>query len=76
MKLLITTLVITCLFSHGYAGDSTIVYLWPGGVPVQQVPKHPTQVADDHGGNVIRLTDVTNPSQKVCRISKITVAYL
>lgn len=62
MKLLITTLVITCLFSHAYARNSTIVYLWPGAVPGQQVAKYPPKVTDDHSGNIIRLTDVTNPS--------------
>ncbi len=47
---------------HAFAGDSTIVHLWPGDVPGEKDTKHPAIVTDNHQGNVIRLTDVTDPT--------------
>lgn len=56
------SVALTCIFFNGYAQDSTIIYLWSGPVPGQKVPKHSASITGDHNGNVIRLTDVTNPS--------------
>jgi acetyl esterase/lipase len=39
----------------------TKVYLWPGAVPGETEAKHEPVLAENQSGNVIRVTNVTNP---------------
>ncbi len=41
------------------------IFLWPNNVPDQISPKHPAVVKKGANDNVIRLTDITNPSLTV-----------
>ena len=40
----------------------TKVYLWPGAVPGETEAKHEPVLAENQSGNVIRVTNVTNPA--------------
>lgn len=48
---------------HAQAGNT--IYLWPDEVPGEKEAKHAPVQTDNTTGDVIRLTDVTNPSLKV-----------
>jgi acetyl esterase/lipase len=50
------------LSTGGYSQQSVPVYLWPDRVPGQKEAKHPPVQTPNISGNVIRLTDVTNPA--------------
>jgi acetyl esterase/lipase len=41
------------------------IYLWPGSVPGEKEPKHEPVLAENQSGNVIRMTNVTNPAMLV-----------
>lgn len=45
---------------HAQAGNT--IYLWPNEVPGEKMVKHAPVQTDNTNGNVIRLTDVTNPA--------------
>lgn len=52
----------TTVFAVCYAQDSSLIYLWPKKVPGEKEAKHPAKVTSNNDGDVIRLTDVTNPT--------------
>lgn len=54
--------IVVILTTVGYSQPSVPVYLWPDKVPGQQEVKHPPVQTPNTSGNVIRLTDVTNPA--------------
>ena len=41
------------------------IYLWPGAVPGETEAKHEPVLADNQSGNVLRVTNVTNPAMLV-----------
>jgi len=47
------------------AQTGNTIFLWPNEVPGETNPKHEPVQTDNTSGNVIRLTDVTNPSLTV-----------
>jgi acetyl esterase/lipase len=51
----------------GYTQPADTLYLWPGKVPGESGPKHDPVQTPNTKGNVIRLTDVTNPMLIVFR---------
>lgn len=51
------------LFSFVVSGQTVdTVFLWPNKVPGETNPKHEPVQIENTNGNVIRLTDITNPS--------------
>ncbi len=62
-----TRLVLIAVFmaSAAFAQEKTIIHLWPGQVPGENTPKHPAVVTPDSSNQVIRLTDVTDPTLTV-----------
>jgi|TARA_B110000495_G_scaffold196806_1_gene206175 acetyl esterase/lipase len=56
--------IVASLFVAGQTlaqGNKTI-YLWPGQVPGETEAKHDPVQTDNTSGNVIRITDITNPA--------------
>jgi len=49
----------------GFSQNPTPVYLWPGNVPGETESKHEPVRTPNTNGDVIRLTDVTNPAFQV-----------
>ncbi|MCG9793088.1 alpha/beta hydrolase [Flavobacterium algicola] len=47
------------------AQNNEIIYLWNTAVPDETEEKHPARQTDNVSGNVMRLTDVTNPTLTV-----------
>lgn len=63
MKLqLIFLLLLSITTTIGFAQTRDTLYLWPGAVPGESLPKSNPVVTDNTSGNVTRLTDVTNPA--------------
>lgn len=62
MKELTILLVLISMFFNSHAQDSSVIYLWPGKVPGENVMKNSPKITDNHSGDVIRLTDITDPS--------------
>ena len=58
------------IFSCGYSQKSEPVYLWPDKVPGETENKHEPVQTPNNEGEVIRLTDVTNPAFFVFKPSK------
>lgn len=59
-------MVTLLLFSiSGTAQTEEVIYLWPDTVPGETEVKHAPLQTKDTTGNVIRLTNVTNPSMTV-----------
>lgn len=52
-------ILFTCISS---AQNNNIIELWPNEVPLEKGVKKPARQTENHSGNVIRLTDVTNPN--------------
>ena len=48
--------------SVNYTQTSETIYLWPGKVPNENEEKHDPVQTSNTGGNVVRLTDITNPA--------------
>lgn len=65
MRSLFLSLVFISMFTQSRSQDSTIIHLWPGQVPGLSAEKHPARVTDDHSRDVVRLTDVTDPTLTV-----------
>ncbi|SFZ94605.1 Acetyl esterase/lipase [Flaviramulus basaltis] len=55
------SIIILFFSSLAYSQTEETIYLWPNDVPGEKDTKHPPRQTDDISGNVIRLTDVTNP---------------
>lgn len=55
----ITTFLFAMLTSFSQSND--VIHLWKNKVPGEDSAKHPARVYPDDRGNVIRLTDITDP---------------
>nr|WP_319272739.1 alpha/beta hydrolase [uncultured Draconibacterium sp.] len=65
MKFALPFIVFVLFVFSAQAQNNETIYLWPGDVPGETGAKHePVQTADT-SGNIIRLTDVTNPAMIV-----------
>jgi acetyl esterase/lipase len=62
MKSQLTFILIFSLTLIGFAQTRDTLYLWPGAVPGETLPKSNPVQTDNTSGNVTRLTDVTNPA--------------
>lgn len=62
MKLVFTSIVILFFTVTNYAQVSDTIYLWTGKVPGEIKAKHDPVKTSNTSGDVIRLTDVTNPA--------------
>lgn len=62
MKILLVLIAFTMLSMSSYSQKPEPVYLWPGQVPAETGNKHEPVQTPNKEGEVIRLTDVTNPS--------------
>ncbi len=60
MRIILILLFLIFSFSLSAQKRDTII-LWPDEVPGETEAKHPAVQNDNTSGNVIRLTDVTNP---------------
>ena len=63
-KILLLTFLVSFKFL-AYGQESSPVYIWPDKVPGETVAKHGPVQTPNREGNVIRLTDVTNPAYYV-----------
>ncbi len=61
MKYIILTILFLLIIDDISAQNQQIIHLWPGDVPGEKEAKHEAVVTDNKKGNVIRLTDVTDP---------------
>lgn len=61
--LLLFLLVISMLTMQAQTNE--VIYLWPDAVPNEKEAKHAPEVSENTDGNVLRLTNVTNPSLTV-----------
>ncbi|WP_375583582.1 alpha/beta hydrolase [Cyclobacterium xiamenense] len=62
MKTCFTCFVLLIFSAIGNAQGTDTLYLWPGTVPGETMAKHPPVQTPNTSGNVIRLTDVTDPA--------------
>lgn len=62
MRILILLFVSLFFTFTNFAQTKDTIYLWPGKVPGESEPKHDPLQTSNTRGNVIRLTDVTNPA--------------
>jgi acetyl esterase/lipase len=62
MKLQLIFLLLLSCTTMGFAQTRDTLYLWPGAVPGESLPKSTPVKTDNTSGNVTRLTDVTNPA--------------
>jgi acetyl esterase/lipase len=69
-KLLFTIIIILFSFSMIQAQKRDTVYLWPDKVPGENEAKHMPVQTDNIKGNVVRLTNVTNPALVVFEPAK------
>lgn len=61
------TFLLLILFPMTVLGQdsNSVIKLWKDHVPGETEAKHPARETDDHSGDVIRLTDVTDPQMTV-----------
>ena len=64
----VTVIVLFTCFSHSQTRDT--IYIWPNEVPGEREAKHPPVQMDNMSGNVIRLTNITNPTLTVFKPKK------
>lgn len=62
MKLQLIFLLLFSFTTMVFAQTRDTLYLWPGEVPGESMPKSNPIQTDNTSGNVTRLTDVTNPA--------------
>ena len=62
MKLLLIFILLFSFTTMGFAQTKDTLYLWPGAVPGESIAKSNPIQTDNTSGNVMRLTDVTNPA--------------
>ena len=62
MKLLSAFFILTMIVNFGFSQNPTPVYLWPDKVPGETEAKHDPVQSPKKEGDVIRLTDITNPA--------------
>lgn len=49
------------------AQQGEVVHIWPGNVPGEKSVKHPAELYPDSSGNVVRVTNITDPVMTVFR---------
>ena len=64
MKLSLTIFAITIGLSV-FSQTNEIIHLWPGQVPGEKEAKHPPVQTDNTSGNVLRISDITDPAMVV-----------
>ena len=62
LSLIILMIVVISLPGINYAQTNDTIYLWPDKVPGETEAKHKAVQTANTNGNVIRLTDVTDPA--------------
>lgn len=62
MKNILAIAISLFITSQTLAQGSETIYLWPGQVPGETEAKHDPVQTDNTSGNVIRITDITNPA--------------
>jgi acetyl esterase/lipase len=62
MKMPLASLLFVCLTFFSFGQMSQPVYLWPDKVPGETEAKHDPVQTPNKDGDVVRLTDVTNPA--------------
>ncbi|PCJ98739.1 MAG: xylanase [Flavobacteriaceae bacterium] len=67
MKKHIVSLLFLLSISMGYAQTKEVIYLWPNQVPNEQASKSRPIQTPDTSRNVVRITNITNPSLTVYR---------
>lgn len=70
MRILLVLITFTMLSISSYSQKPEPVYLWPDQVPAETGNKHNPVQTPNKEGDVIRLTDVTNPAFLVFKPSK------
>ncbi len=63
-KLIFLIFFIVLVF-RGYSQDREIIELWPGIVPGEEKGKIPAVISDNSQGDVVRISEVTNPVLEV-----------
>lgn len=58
----ISTILILLVISFNLFSQEEIIHLWPDKVPGETEAKHAPVKTDNTSGNVIRLTDITDPA--------------
>ncbi|MDO5970735.1 sialate O-acetylesterase [Flavivirga aquimarina] len=64
---IVISIFFSCLIS---AQTKEVLFLWPNEVPGETEPKHEPVQTDNTSGDVIRLTNITNPSLTVFKPEK------
>ncbi|WP_240469585.1 alpha/beta hydrolase [Cyclobacterium sp. SYSU L10401] len=62
MKLRLTLLLLFSFTMVTFAQQRDTLYVWPGAVPGENVPKQDPVQTDNISGDVTRITDITNPA--------------
>jgi len=62
MKNILAIASLLFVFTQISAQEKETIYLWPGHVPGETEAKHDPVQTDNTSGNVIRITDITNPA--------------
>jgi acetyl esterase/lipase len=62
MKLLYVFFILSLIVNFGFSQNPGPVYLWPDKVPGETEAKHDPVQSPNKEGDVIRLTDITNPA--------------
>jgi acetyl esterase/lipase len=70
MKNILSMVATVFLSVQIYAQGNKTIYLWPGQVPGETTAKHDPIQTDNTSGNVIRITDITNPALVVFEADK------
>ena len=70
MRKFIAILAFALISFIGFSQNQNPVYLWPGVVPGETESKHDPVQAPNKDGDVIRLTDITNPAFLVFKPAK------
>lgn len=65
MKFLIHTLILVLFVNLSFAQKREIIELWPDKVPGEEKPKAEAVVGKDDKGEIIKITEVTNPLLEV-----------
>ncbi|MEO8854110.1 MAG: alpha/beta hydrolase [Ginsengibacter sp.] len=61
MKKICILILMIFLMAKCFSQSNEVIHLWKNNVPGSDSTKHPARVYPDTRGNVIRLTDVTDP---------------
>lgn len=70
MKIISTILILLVISFNLFSQNKKTIHLWPGQVPGETKAKHAPVKTDNTSGDVIRLTDITDPAIIVYPASK------